>query len=385
MSDMGITEEGLAESLGFLSQIGPTEETIRTAVEAGFVNESFLAPPPPPAGGPGGGGGDGGGDGGDDGTVVLDKWGRAPDDPDYGKDPNAGPVPPTQPEGPSRESALASIRAGLARYGLEGLAEVLWQKHTQKLVNIEDENALLYSIRDEQAYKTRFAANEARIKAGLPELEPESYLGLEDSYRKVLASNGMPQGFYDSPDDFRAFIEGDVSVAELQGRIQNGYRMVQDADPAVKQKMYELYGVSEPELAAYFIDPQRAKPLLVASDYQRQARAAQIAARAQEQAGISLSGVLAEDLARRGITEAEAMKGFGEIGKLGELAQTFRGEEALTTEQITRAQFGIDTEAEQALERRKRQRVGEFLGGGSFARTTGETSGATTLAVGKSQ
>lgn len=320
-----------------------------------------------------------------DGTVVLDPWGRAPDDPDYGIDPTSGGNGGGGMGAGTRTSAINTIRSVLAQYQLESLAETLWQKYTNNLVDIENESALIFSIKDEAAYKQRFAANEARVKAGLPELEPASYIAMEDAYRKVLASNGMPQGFYDSPDDFRAFIEGDVSVTELQGRVQNGYRMVADADPAVKQKMYELYGVSEPELAAYFIDPQRAKPLLVAADYQRQARAAQIAARAQEQGNIAISGQLAEDLARRGITEAQAMKGFGEIGKLGELAQTFSGEEALTTEQITRAQFGIDTEAEQVLERRKRQRVGEFLGGGSFARTTGETSGATTLAVGKSQ
>lgn len=346
-----------------LSSIGPSLETITGAVSAGFIDPSFIAPPPgDTGGGDGGGNGDGGGgdgDGGDDNT----------------------PVGPSM----SRASALNTIRAVLSRYQLEGLADVLWQKYTNNMVDIENPSALIFAIKDEAAYKQRFSANEARMKAGLSELEPDSYLALEDSYRKVLSNNGMPAGFYDSIDDFKSFIEGDVSVSELQNRIQNGYKLVADADPAVKRKMYELYGVSESELAAYFIDPQRAKPLMVASDYQRQARAAQIAARAQEQASISLSGVLAEDLARRGVTEAEAMEGFGQIGKLGELAQTFGGEEAITTEQITRAQFGIDTEAKQALERRKRQRIGEFLGGGSFARTTGETSGATTLAVGKSQ
>lgn len=284
-----------------------------------------------------------------------------------------------------REDAEDVIRRVLRTYGLEELTTPIWQRYTSQEVDINDEAAVIFSIREEDAYKKRFAANAKRLAAGLPELEPASYLEMEDAYRKVLASNGMPQGFYDSPDDFTKFIEGDVSVTELQNRIQQGYRLVQDADPLVKSKMRELYNVSEGDLAAYFIDPERAKPLMMAADYQRQARAAQIAARAQEQGGIQLTGALAEDLARRGVTQEEASKGFSEIAQLGELRQTFAGEETLTGEQIIGAQFGIDTGAATELERRKRRRVAEFTGGGGFARTAGETGGATRLAIGTAQ
>jgi hypothetical protein len=284
-----------------------------------------------------------------------------------------------------REDAEDVIRRVLRTYGLEDLTAPIWQRYTSQEVDINDEAAVIFSIREEDAYKKRFAANARRLAAGLPELEPSTYLDLEDSYRKVLASNGMPQGFYDSPDDFRAFIEGDVSVTELQTRIQQGYRLVQDADPMVKSKMRELYNVSEGDLAAYFIDPERAKPLMMAADYQRQARAAQIAARAQEQAGIALTGTFAEDLARRGVTAEEAATGFGEIGALGELRQTFAGEQELTQEQIVGAQFGVDIAAAQELERRKRRRIGEFAGGGEFARSAGEAAGTIRLGIGTAQ
>jgi hypothetical protein len=67
------------------------------------------------------------------------------------------------------------------------------------------------------------------------------------------------------------------------------------------------------------------------------------------------------------------------------LAQTFTGETALTTEDYIGAAFGYDVEAQQAVERRRRQRVGEFQGGGRFAATQGETQGATQLAIGEAQ
>ena len=199
-------------------------------------------------------------------------------------------------------------------------------------------------------------------------------------YKTVIRSNGLPAGFYDSEDDTRKLLEGTVSPSEFQRRIQDGYNAVANADPEVKRQFKELYGVTDGELAAYFLDPARGETILTT-----RARAAQIAARGQEQGGIQLTGTFAENLAARGITEQQARAGFAEVGALGELRQTFAGETALSGEQLAGAAFGIDVAAQQELERRKRQRVGEFAGGGSFARTTGETSGSTSIGVGKAQ
>jgi len=285
-----------------------------------------------------------------------------------------------------QRNAQSTINAVLSTYGLGDLADFVYKEIIVKeTVNINNPDAIIFAIREQPAYQKRFSANKERVKNGFDELDPASYIALEDQYRATLSANGMPVSFYDSKDDFDAMIGGSVSPAELQGRIQDGYRAVQDADPEVKRQMRELYGVAEGDLAAYFIDPNRMKPLLVAADYKRQAEAAKIAARASESAGIQLTGGLAEDLARRGITEGQAQAGFTEIGKLGELTTQLSGETALSQEQIIGQQFGTDTAAAQELEKRKRRRVGEFAGGGSFARTQGETSGATRLSVGKAE
>lgn len=280
-----------------------------------------------------------------------------------------------------RQDARTTINNVLSTYGLAELADYTYNEIiVRETVNINNPDAIVFALREQPAYQKRFAANTARARKGLPELDPASYIALENQYRETLRSNGLPANFYDSDEDFRSLLEGDVSPAELNERVQQGYRAVADADPEVKRQMQQLYGVSEGELAAYFIDPQRTAPLLT-----RQARAAQIAARAAEQGGIQLTGTLAEDLARRGITEAEAQRGFAEIGALGELRQTFAGETALTQEQLVGAQFNQDIQAQQELERRRRQRLGEFAGGGQFARTTGATSGAIETGVGTAQ
>jgi hypothetical protein len=280
-----------------------------------------------------------------------------------------------------RQDARSTMAAVLETYGLGELSDFVYNEIIAKeTVNINNPDAIIFAIREQPAYKKRFAGNAARLKKGLSELDPASYIGLENQFRQTLQSNGLPANFYDQTEDFQALIEGDVSPSELNERVQQGYRAVADADPAVKEQMKNLYGVSEGQLAAYFLDPQRTAPLLT-----RQAQAANIAARGLEQGGIQLTGVFAEDLARRGITEQQARAGFAEVGALGELRQTFAGETALSGEQLAGAAFGIDVAAQQELERKRRLRTGEFAGGGSFARTTGETSGSISTAVGKAQ
>jgi hypothetical protein len=280
-----------------------------------------------------------------------------------------------------KQDARVTMANVLATYGLGDLTDFVYTEIIVKeTVNLNNPDAIIFAIREQPAYKKRFAANATRLKNGLAELLPSDYINLEDQYKTMIRSNGLPAGFYDSEDDLRKLIEGDVSPSEFQRRIEDGYNAVVNADPEVKRQFKDFYNVSDGGLAAYFLDPKRGEPLLA-----NQARAAQIAARGLEQGGIQLTGAFAENLATRGITEQQARAGFAEVGGLGELKQTFAGETALSSEQLAGAAFGIDVAAQQELERKRRLRTGEFAGGGSFARTTGETSGSISTSVGKAQ
>jgi hypothetical protein len=280
-----------------------------------------------------------------------------------------------------KEDARVTMANVLNTYGLGDLSDYVYNEIIVKeTVNLNNPDAIIFAIREQPAYKKRFAANATRLKNGLTELLPGEYIGLEDQFKTMIRANGLPAGFYDSEDDLRKLIEGDVSPSEFQRRIEDGYNAVVNADPEVKRQFKEFYNVTDGGLAAYFLDPKRGEPLLA-----NQARAAQIAARGLEQGGIQLTGAFAENLATRGITEQQARAGFAEVGGLGELKQTFAGETALSSEQLAGAAFGLDVAAQQELERKRRLRTGEFAGGGSFARTTGETSGSISTSVGKAQ
>jgi hypothetical protein len=277
----------------------------------------------------------------------------------------------------TRSDARNTIRAVLATYGLGDLSDFLYGVYARGEVDIQNPDALIFALREQPAYQKRFAANAARAKKGLAELDPASYLKLENSYRQLLQSNGLPPGFYDQTEDFTALLEGDVSPQELQERVQQGFRAVNDADPEVKRQMQELYGVNEAGLAAYFLDPAKAAPILT-----RQAEAAKIAARAKEQGRLQLGAATAEEIAARGITAQEAEAGFTAMGLQEGLFTEMMGEQALTQQEKVGAALGYDVEAQRKLAERKGTRRGVFQGGGSFAKTTGATSGTVQTGLG---
>jgi hypothetical protein len=141
--------------------------------------------------------------------------------------------------------------------------------------------------------------------------------------------------------------------------------------------MQELYGVNEAGLAAYFLDPTKAAPILT-----RQAEAAKIAARAKEQGNIQLQFATAEEIAARGITAAEAETGFTALGLQQGLYTEMMGEQALTQQEKVGAALGYDVQGKTKLAQRASTRKSPFQGGGGFAKTTGATSGTVQTGLG---
>jgi hypothetical protein len=353
-------------------------------LDAPFTGETLFIPRPREdtgGGGTGGGGTGGGGTGGGGGETEAERIAR------LDREQAAAQFAATQAAEAAavaqrRQNAFSLIETFLTKAGLTGL-----EKNVRELLGqgIEDSDSILFRLRDTEQFRTRFKANTARAKQGLPELDPATYIGLEQAYRETLIANNFDKGFYDDQDDFNKLIEGNVSLAEFQARINEGYRKVADADPEVIRQMEQLYGVGKSELAEYFIDPQRARPLLTSKELARQAQAAQVAARGRELAGMQLTATSAEDLIARGFSPEEAQQAFTRQGQLSGLYQEMGGEEMLSEQEKLGATFGFDLTAQEKLERRKAQRLGEFQAGGQFARTTGATSGAIETGLGTAQ
>lgn len=208
---------------------------------------------------------------------------------------------------PSTAGAAAIIKAALAAWGLS----TLYGKAVQLLKTGLSEDAVTIELEETPEFKTRFAGNETRRKAGLPVLSPGDYLQLEDTYRQVMRNYGLPTGFYDQPSDLANFIGSDVSPQELDARAKAAQHFVDNiADPAYKQVFQQYYGLTSGDAIAAVLDPKRALPLV-----QQQINAAGIGTAAGHQ-GLSVDKTRAEQLATLGVDESAAQKGYSTIGQV---------------------------------------------------------------------
>ena len=270
------------------------------------------------------------------------------------------------------EDAKTIIKNKLDQYKLGDLAGLVWDLYGKEVLNersgIDDYGD---ALKDTEQFKKRFPANAVRISKGLPELSITDYIGMEKGYEDVMRGSGLPPGFYDSPDDFSAFIGNNTSAKEVSDRVYKGYDLVKKANPEVVKQMKELYGVNEGDLAAYFLDPEKGTDIL-----KTRALTATISAEGKRQANIQLSATEAEALAAEGITTEAAQTGFAKIGSTQELlGTTLQGEQAITQAEQIGGTLGTNEAAKQRIESRKRQRQAGFTGGGGFATTQTGVSG----------
>lgn len=281
-------------------------------------------------------------------------------------------------------STPADLQSSLDKLGLGFLFTFLNNLITDPNVDVTDSNAVGKYIETssdtniQQSIKKRFVGNEGRVKAGLQPLKPNEYIQAEQSYIDRLKNNGLPQGFYDQPEDLAKLIAGTVSPIEFENRIQQGYLAAQAAPQSVKNQLQTLYGITESDMAAYFLDPTRAEDVMGrrknAALFSQAQRSAEIAAQAQTQANIQVSRTTAEELQAQGVSTQAAQQGFAEIGAQQELYTPLMGEQAIGQEQQIGAALGTNAEARKAVATRKRSRQAAFETGGGFASTQGASA-----------
>jgi hypothetical protein len=230
-------------------------------------------------------------------------------------------------------------------------------------------------LRDTDAYKKRFAANQARIQKGLRALSEAEYIGLEDQYQNVMRNYGLPASYYSRGDmgrqeGFEKFIGGDVSAAELEDRIITAQSRVLNAAPQVAQSLRQFYPeITGGDILAYALDPDKAL-----NEIKRKVGAAEIGAGAAI-AGLATGLSRAEELQRYGVTGEQARQGFGTIAsgleRGRQLSQIYQQPDY--TQAVAEAEVFALPDAEKA--RRQRRKLGQ-LETAEFGGTTGMTGGA---------
>lgn len=207
-----------------------------------------------------------------------------------------------------QRSAASALLQLFSQYGLETLAPRLIEYIKQGF----SADTITLMLEETPEYKRRFAANDARVKAGLPKLSPAEYIATERQYRQVMTQAGMPKGFYDQQSDFQKMLSNDMSPAELQERVKSWQEYAQ-SDQTALNELRRLYGMSASDAAAYAMDPQRALPLI-----QAQARAVSFAAAATRHGYSGISKSMAEQYGGGAydVSAADAEKGFAAIEEI---------------------------------------------------------------------
>ncbi len=269
------------------------------------------------------------------------------------------------------QSAYDLLFNEFSQYGLQGLIEPLKQFIQDGISPAE----FTLRLRGTDAYKKRFAANQARIQKGLTALSEAEYIGLEDQYQNIMRNYGLPSSYYTRGDmgrqeGFEKFISNDVSAVELEDRIATAQKRVINANPEVSAALKQFYpDITNSDILAYTLDPEKGL-----EGIKRKITAAEIGGAAIAQ-GLQTGVTRAEELAQYGVTKDQAQQGFQTIASVvpraGVLADIYKTGPYGQT-QAEQEVFGLAGAEEAAKQRRKLSELERA----SFSGSAGAAQGA---------
>ncbi len=271
---------------------------------------------------------------------------------------NPVPPPSSQPTTPSVSSnpaADAYLRDLLHQYGLDSL--VTWAMSALKRGLSAEQ--IVQEMRKTPEFNTRFPAIKMREEQGLPPLGPAEYVEYERRVAQIMRDSGMPPSFYDNVDDFTALLLADKSPAEINSIVQDGFLRVKMAPQEIRDTFKDWFGPDgDSALAAFFLDPDRAKPALL-----RMADQAQIGGAARHYR-IDIDQEIAKRIAEMGGTD-KAPGAFESISQQSGLFDETISEstDLQANKEGVDAAFGLDAgEARKKIERRVDERQAQFAG-----------------------
>jgi hypothetical protein len=220
-----------------------------------------------------------------------------------------------------RQSAYDILYNEFNKYGLGNLVEDI----KYLLQSNVSPSQFALELRNTEAYKKRFSANQNRIKAGLRALGESEYIGLEDQYQNIMRNYGLPSSYWTKDATgkqagFDKFLEGDVSASELEDRIVTAQQRVINSNPEVLKTLKQFYpDITNGDILAYTLDPANAltniKRKVTAAEIGGAALAAGLdIGKTPEQ--IAASEARAQMLAGYGVNKQQAMTGFQTVADI---------------------------------------------------------------------
>lgn len=302
-------------------------------------------------------------------------WGQptaAPTAPVYTPAPPASKGPDTPSTGTTQadSSAKALINGTLGTYGLGSLADWAWAKWQ----NGESVDQIMLELRATPEYAARFPAMDQLSKSGHAITESQ-YINYESSVSQIFKAAGLPATFYDQPADFASFLTNNIALPELQQRVQDYQQVAFSAPQEVRDQLQNLYGVSPGDLTAFFIDPDKALPIIT-----QKFNAAAAAGYSNLSGFGQLTQAQAEMVGNKGLSDTQLSQQFGQLSQLNPLFNPLQGttETGIGTDVALGAAFNQNAQDQAAIAQRKAQRLADYQGGGQVGTTTAGAVGAGT-------
>jgi hypothetical protein len=258
--------------------------------------------------------------------------------------------------------AYSIIIQTLKGYGLHGKALSDWVIQSLKNANPIEQILLELEQRPEydQAFPEIRLRREYMAKTGvdLEPIGPAEILEYRTRAKELMRSFGLPEVFWDENRNFADLIVKNVSLAELNERLELSSRRVQHAPPEVKAIFGETFGVNS-ERALYLLFTNSDKALPALEEMVQQAEAGGAARRL----GFGLDAAAMARMAELNISYDQAVEGFGALAERRSLFDETLSETAdfTVSDQGLAAAFNIGDDT-QALARRGETRAAATAG-----------------------
>ena len=238
---------------------------------------------------------------------------------------------------------------------------------------------LLPELFEQPEFKARFPGYHPRLEAGYNAISVEDYLTYENKFKEIMNVHGLNKYIEASSNTntmetyIGDLIAGNISFQQIQDRMAQGVEAVLNAPPEVAQQ-FETYfgGEGENALLANFIDPNQT--LFNLKDMAQAAVAGGYAINIMGDEGF-IGKQLAEEIADLDYTSQQLQQAFSAVSQQSLLFAERLGEEDYTmAREGVKAALNMDQDVSNRVQRRRRERMGDFSGGGG-AMVSGTTTG----------
>lgn len=268
-----------------------------------------------------------------------------------------------------QQDAHSLLRNVFRSFGLTESSLATWA--LEQLIMGSSIDQILLELETRPEYERAFpeikARREQAARTGvqLEPLSPAEILTYRTEARALMHSFGVPVNMYQQNSDFFDLIVGDVSLTELQARLEIAENRVRHAPPEVRDVFSQIFGQgvggTDQALFAFMIDPDNAMPRL--EEMARTAEALGAARRYGFDAFAPGEDPSMNRLRDYPMTYDQYAQGFSELDRVRSLFdETLYESDWDWSDEGVEAAFGLRGGAAEALERRGESRAAETRG-----------------------